>query len=88
MDCSLLGSSVHGILQVGILEEVAISFKGDFHDPGIEPKSPALKADSLLSEKPIGQAHKFKNSLLLKSHFRLIKGGEDEAAPLAELSQM
>ena len=46
MDCSLLGSSVHGILQVGILEEDAISFKGDFHDPGIEPKSPALKADS------------------------------------------
>ena len=26
MDCSLLGSSVHGILQAGILEWVAISF--------------------------------------------------------------
>ena len=44
MDCSLLGFSVHEILQVGILEEVAISFKGDLLDPGIHPKSPALKA--------------------------------------------
>ena len=69
MDCSLLGFSVHGILQVGILEEVAISFKGDLLDLGIHPKSPAFKVDSLLSEKPIGQAHKSKNSLLLKSHF-------------------
>ena len=31
MDCSLLGSSVHEILQVGILEWVAISFsKGSY----------------------------------------------------------
>ena len=28
MDCSLLGSSVHGILQARILEWVAISFSG------------------------------------------------------------
>ena len=28
MDCSLPGSSVHGILQAGILEWVAISFSG------------------------------------------------------------
>ena len=26
MDCSLLGSSVHGILQAKVLEQVAISF--------------------------------------------------------------
>ena len=25
---------------------------GDLHDPGIEPRSPALQADSLLSEPP------------------------------------
>ena len=50
MDCSLLGSSVHGILQARILEWVAIpSFRG-LPDPRIEPRSPALQADSLLSE--------------------------------------
>ena len=52
MDCSLLGSSVHGILQARILEWVAISFFRDLLDPGIEPKSPALQAASLPSEAP------------------------------------
>ena len=28
MDCSLLGSSVHGILQAGVLEWGAIAFSG------------------------------------------------------------
>ena len=40
MDCSLPGSSVHGILQARILEWVAVSFsRGYPPDPGIEPKS-------------------------------------------------
>ena len=52
MDCSLLGSSNHGILQARILEWVAISFSREFSWPGVEPGSPALKADSLLSEPP------------------------------------
>ena len=43
--CSPPGSSVHGVFQTRILEWVAIS--GDLPDPGIEPKSPALQADSL-----------------------------------------
>ena len=45
MDCSPPGSSVHGILQAGILEWVAIPSPGDLPDPGIEPASlvsPAL----------------------------------------------
>ena len=47
MDCSLPGSSVHGILQARILEWVAISFfPGDLPDPGVEPRSPALQEDS------------------------------------------
>ena len=50
MDCSPPGSSVHGILQARILEWVAISSPGDLPDPGIEPGSPALQADSLLTE--------------------------------------
>ena len=41
MDCSTLGSSVHGIFQARILEWVAISYsRGSFRpDPGIEPLS-------------------------------------------------
>ena len=50
--CSLPGSSVHGILQAGILEQVAIYFSADLPDPGIKLTSPALQADSLPSEPP------------------------------------
>ena len=47
VDCSPPGSSVHGILQVRILEWGAISSSRDLPDPGMEPKFPALQADSL-----------------------------------------
>ena len=50
MDCSPPGSSVHGILKARILEWVAICFSRASPDPGIEPRSPALQADSLPSE--------------------------------------
>ena len=46
MDCSLPGSSVHGILQARILDWVAFPYPRDFPNPGIEPKSPTLHADS------------------------------------------
>ena len=49
---NLPGSSVHGISQARILEWVAILFPRDLPDPGIELGSPALQADSLLSEPP------------------------------------
>ena len=49
MDYSLPGSSV---LQARILEWVAIPFSRGSSNPGIEPGSPALQADSLLSEPP------------------------------------
>ena len=45
-------SSVHGILQARILEWAAIFFSRDLPNPGIEPGSPALQADSLPSEPP------------------------------------
>ena len=48
-------SSVHGILQARILEWAAIPFPGDLPDPGIETRSPALQADSLLTE-PSGKS--------------------------------
>ena len=52
------GSSVHGILQARVLEWIAIPFSRDLPNPGIEPGSPALQADSLPSElqgKPKGE---------------------------------
>ena len=52
MDCSPPGFPVHGIFQARVLEWVAISFSGDLPDPGIEPRSPALQADTLPSEPP------------------------------------
>ena len=53
MNCSLPGSSVHEILQARILEGLVISVsQRDLPNPGIEPGSPALQADSLPSEPP------------------------------------
>ena len=50
MDCSLLGSSVHGIFQTRILEWVAMSSCRGPSSPGITPVFPAsstLQVDSL-----------------------------------------
>ena len=52
MDCSLPGSSVHGILQARILQWGACPLQGDLPNTGIKPRSPSLQADSLLSEQP------------------------------------
>ena len=57
MDSSPPGSSVNGILQAKVLEWVSFPSPGDLPDPGMELRSPALQADSLLSEpvrKPSG----------------------------------
>ena len=61
-DYSPPGSSLHGILQEIILEWFAIPFPGDLPDPGINPMSPALQADSLpteLSGKPEVEVESF-----------------------------
>ena len=50
MDCSPPGSSVHEIFQARILEWVAICFSRESSNPGIEPGSPSLQADSLPTE--------------------------------------
>ena len=42
VDCSLPGSSVHGIFQAIVLEWISISFSRDLPEPGIEPGSPTL----------------------------------------------
>ena len=51
-DCCQPGSSVHGILQARILEWVVVPFSRESSQARIEPRSPALQADSLPSEPP------------------------------------
>ena len=66
IDCSLPGSSAHGILQARILESLPFPPR-DLPDPGIEPGSPALQPDSLATElqgKPHPEA-KYKKFLLV-----------------------
>ena len=48
VDCSLPGSSVHGISQARILEWVAITFSRGSSHPGIESRSPTLQAGGCL----------------------------------------
>ena len=52
VDCSLLGSSVHGIFLARILEWVATSFCRGSSQVGTELWSPALQADSLPTKPP------------------------------------
>ena len=46
IDCSLPGSSIHGIFQATVLEWVAISFSRESSQPRDRTKSPALQADA------------------------------------------
>ena len=66
MDCSLPGSTTHGIFQARILEWLPFPSPGDLPDPGTERGSPTLQADALLSELPgksiIMSTKKFKNT--------------------------
>ena len=52
MDCSLPGSSVHGILQARILEWVAISFSRVSSWPSDQSQVSRIASGSLLSEPP------------------------------------
>ena len=64
VDCSLPGSSVHGILQARMLEWESLFqriFPTQGSNPGLEPRSPTLQVDSLPSEPP-GKWNFYKNS--------------------------
>ena len=50
--CSPPGSSVHEILQARILDWFPFPYPGDLPNPEIEPRYPALQADSLPSKPP------------------------------------
>ena len=53
MDCSPPGSSVHGIHHQEYRSGLPFCSPGNFPDPGIEPGSPVLQADSLPPEPPV-----------------------------------
>ena len=60
MDCSLPGSSVHGILQARILERIAIFFSRGSSDPRIEPMSlasPEMAGRFFAADTTMGEAH-------------------------------
>ena len=48
--CEPVDYTVHGILQASILEWVVYSFSRESSQPKLEPRSPALQADSLPAE--------------------------------------
>ena len=48
--CDPRDYTVHGILQARLLQWVAVPFSRDLSNPGIEPRSAALQADSLPTE--------------------------------------
>ena len=52
MDCSPLGSSVHGISQIRILEWLPFPSPAYLPDPGIEPMSLALAGRFFTAEPP------------------------------------
>ena len=58
MDCSLPGSSVHGVLQARIPEWVAMPTPGDLPDPEIKPAPPAPPAQQtdLFTAEPLGKS--------------------------------
>ena len=54
MDCSLPGSSFHGISQARMLEQVAVSSsRGSSRDSEIEPASPALAGRFFTTAQPL-----------------------------------
>ena len=52
MDCSLPGSSIMGFPRQEYWNGLPFPSPGNLPNPGIEPESPTLQADALLSEPP------------------------------------
>ena len=50
--CNPMDYTIHGIFQARILEWMPFPSPGDLPNPGVEPRSPTLQADSLPSELP------------------------------------
>ena len=78
MDCSPPGSSVHGVLQVRILEWAAMPSSRGSYDPGVEPASltsPALTGEFFTTRAPWESCRKkFRSGMeLVGGHFLKIR---------------
>ena len=85
MNSSLTGSSIHVILQARILEWVAIPFSRGSFNPGTEPRSPMLQADSEPPGKPKKKKKKDCYVCELLSHGRPFCNSMDLLAHQASL---
>ena len=61
MDCSSLGSTVHGIFQARTLEQVPFPSPKDLPDPGVKPASlvPPALVDRFFTIEPSGKTHPY-----------------------------
>ena len=71
MDCSLPGSSVHGILQGRILQWVTILFSGGSSQQRDRTRSPALQADSVPTELSSANSSSPHPQLFQKTHIQV-----------------
>ena len=81
MDCSLPGSSVHGILQARILEQIAIFFSRGSSDPRIEPMSlasPEMAGRFFATDTTMGEAHELLYLLVNVYHWIQSGNGDGE----------
>ena len=69
MDCSLPGSSVHGIFQARVLEWIAFPSPGDLP---AEPESPTLQAGTLPSKPPGKSAIVNRAAMIIGVHMSLL----------------
>ena len=85
MDCSLPGSSLHGILQARVLEWVAISFSRGSSRPRDRTGFPAFQVDALTSEPPgkYGVTSKFGLGVQNEAGQRLIEFCQENALVIA-----
>ena len=76
--CDHMDYTIHGILQSGILEWVALPFSEDPTNPGIKPRSAALQMESLPAE-PQGKPSKAigKATGSLQNNFRTFSTFQD-----------
>ena len=97
MDCSLPWKSVHGnghgnhSLSTEIFRQeywcgLPFPSPGDFPDPRIKPRSPALQADSLLSEIP-GEPSRYRITSASQSHLIINLLPSPTLIPLCQVTQ-
>ena len=83
--CDPMDYKVHGILWARILEWVAFPCSGDLPNPGIEPKFPALQADSFffLQADSLPAEPQRKSPYMLKWLYLIVPRGERDMSEMS-----